>query len=445
MKNRETLAWNLLSEICANLIEFLKKILHSQNFVNRNKNSVNDFIRNRKLPFQTLVLYFINMPKGSYQDELDHFFKALFRLDVPISFVTKMAFSLARKKLKFSAFVELNQHLLGFFQNYFKNVKTWRGFNLVAIDGSTLKLHKYNDIIEHFGTMTANNGANVPMARVSQMYDVLNKVTLDAIISPYQTGERDLLRQHLISSLPNRLVLLDRGYPAYWVFNLILSQGGNFCARINKQWKIVQHFIESEAQEAFIDLDASNHSRKECIEMGLDVMPLCLRLIRVELDSGQIEVLITSLNDERKFPYKVFKDLYHQRWPVEVDYLFMKERLQIGNFSGKSALSVYQDFHAKIFAKNLIWILASPAQDIVKNASEGKKYEHQLNMTEAISKSKDTIFLLFQRPCERIAQLVQQIHAIFMASTEPIRPGRKFERNHKINKREYYMNYKPCR
>ncbi len=174
-------------------------------------------------------------------------------------------------------------------------------------------------------------------------------------------------------------------------------------------------------------------------------MPLRLRLIRVELQSGQIEVLITSLTDEKEFPLEIFKDLYHHRWPIEVDYFFMKERLQIGNLSGKSKLSVYQDFHAKVFSKNLIWVLASPAQDVVKNASKGKKHERQLNMTQAISKSKDTLFLLFERPVEMIAQLIQEIHALFMASTEPIRPGRSFKRNHKTNKRDYYMNQKPCR
>ena len=431
--------------MCAKLIDYLKKILHSQDFVDRNKKSTNDFIRARWLPFQTLFLYFINLPKGSYQDELDHFFKSLFRLDVPVKFVSKMALSLARRKLKYSAFVEFNRHLIQFFFEHFKNTKKWCGFNLLAIDGSTLKLFKYKDIREHFGIMKPNKGPAVPMARISQMFDVLNKVTIDAIISPYHVGERELLRQHMLNLMPNDLLLLDRGYPAYWIFNLIISQGGNFCARISKQWKIVQRFIESDEKEAIVDLHASYQSEKECLDMGLDIMPLRLRLIRIELDSGEIEVLITSLTDEKKYPQEIFKDLYHKRWPVEVDYLFMKERLQIGNFSGQSALSVYQDFHAKVFAKNLIWVLASPAQDVVKNESEDKKHERQLNMTQAISKSKDTLFLLFERPIEMIVQLIQQLHSVLMGATEPIRPGRTFKRNHKVNKREHYMNYKPCR
>jgi hypothetical protein len=277
------------------------------------------------------------------------------------------------------------------------------------------------------------------------MFDVLNKVTIDAIISPFHVGERELLHTHMLNLLPNDLLLLDRGYPAYWIFNLIMSLDGNFCARISTRWKIVKNFVESGTQETVIDLHASYQSKKECEQMGLDTAPLRLRLIRVELETGEIEVLITSLTDSQKFPYEIFMDLYHKRWPVEVDYLFMKQRIEIGNFSGESVLSVYQDFHAKVLAKNLTWILASPAQDAIEKEENEKKHEYQLNMTQAISKSKDTLFLFFVRPIKTITQLLQQLHELFMAATEPIRPGRKFKRKHKMNRREHYMYYKPCR
>jgi hypothetical protein len=339
----------------------------------------------------------------------------------------------------------MNRHLIEFFETHFENKKTWNGFNLLAIDGTGQKLFKFKDVIDHFGTMKPKNGAERPMSRISQLFDVLNKVTVDAVISPYHIGERELLHHHLINLLPDDLLLLDRGYPAYWVFNLILSQDGNFCARINKQWKVVQEFVGSGLKEKTIDLKASYQSKIESIEMGLDTKPLKLRLIRIELDTGETEVLITSLLDEQKYPHEIFKDLYHKRWPVEVDYLFMKKRIEIGNFSGKSALSVYQDFHAKVFAKNLALVLASPAQEAVALQSENKKHDYHINLTEAISKSKDTLFLLFERPRDIILQLIQQIQDLFISSTEPIRPGRKFKRNHKMNKREYYINSKPCR
>jgi hypothetical protein len=243
-------------DICANLIDYLKNILSSEHFVNRHKNAPTDFTRSRKLPFQILVLFLINFVKGSYQDELDHFFKAWLNLEVAFHFVSKMALSKARMKLKYSAFVELNQHLVEYFYGHFKH-NTWCGFNLLAVDGSTLKLLKFKDIKTHFGEMEPSNGEACPMARVSQLFDVLNKLTVDAIISPYHVGERELMKQHLLKLLPNDLLLLDRGYPSYWIFNLILSLDGHFCARISRQWQIVREFIKSGCKEAIINLKPS--------------------------------------------------------------------------------------------------------------------------------------------------------------------------------------------
>ena len=51
-------------------------------------------------------------------------------------------------------------------------------------------------------------------------------------------------------------------------------------------------------------------------EMGLDILPLKLRLLRVELDTGESEILITSLLDTQSHPHEQFAELYHLRWPI---------------------------------------------------------------------------------------------------------------------------------
>ena len=53
----------------------------------------------------------MNLIKGSYQDELDHFFKAVFGFDVARCIVSKAALTKARMKLKYEAFIDLNLHL----------------------------------------------------------------------------------------------------------------------------------------------------------------------------------------------------------------------------------------------------------------------------------------------------------------------------------------------
>jgi hypothetical protein len=170
------------------------------------------------------------------------------------------------------------------------------------------------------------------MARVSQMFDVLNKITIDAIIDPKSIGERELAAFHFLNLLPGDLLLLDRGYPDYWLFNLILSQGAHFCARVQREsWKIVCQFYNSGRKEKIILMPLTSSSVKYCEEMGLDMKPLKLRLIRVELDTGEVEILITSLLDTKKYPHQEFAELYELRWPVEEDYKIMKKRIEIEN------------------------------------------------------------------------------------------------------------------
>lgn len=442
-KKLPMLAWILLSNSCTNLIKYLKNIIFSKDFLSRHKNSSKDFTRNRKLPFHTLILFLINLVKGSYQDELDRFFQNIYGFEVAKRIVSKAALSKARMKLGYEAFIELNRHLADYFYRKFKPL-TWHGFNLVAVDGTTFRLPCIQSIADHFGAWNPRNGGPCPMARGSQLFDPLNKISLDAIIAPKEIGERELAARHFLSLLPQDLVLLDRGYPSYWLFNLILSLDANFCARIScKRWKIIRKFYNSGKTDTIISLPAFATSVRQCREMGLDTHALKLRLIRVTLDTGETEILVTSLIDQKAFPTDIFMELYHERWPVEEDYKTMKCWIEVENFSGKSVLSVYQDFHAKVFSKNLTAVLAFPTREIIERNSRTCKHCRQINFVQALSRVKNVIVLLFNRTEEKVADLISDLHEIFIRTTEPIRPDRKFPRNHKSKRKLFYMNYKP--
>jgi hypothetical protein len=332
--------------------------------------------------------------------------------------------------------------MLQYFETHY-NPRTWLGFRLLAIDGSTCRLPMEEGIARHFGVWNCRQGAPSHMARVSQLFDPLNKITVDAIIAPKKNGERELAAQHMLNAMPGDLILLDRGYPAWWLFQLILSMNANFCARIScTKWKAVRKFFRSGLPETIIDLPVHTTSVAQCQLMGLGTVPLKLRMIRIEND-GKVAVLITSLIDPEQYPIRIFNDLYHQRWPVEEDYKVMKCRLELENFTGKSALSVYQDFHAKVFAKNLVWILAFSVQNRLARETDEKKHRYQINFTQAFSKSKGAMALLFHDAASRIRRLIADLQHIFQRTVEPIRPGRKYPRKHKAKPRKFFVQYKP--
>ena len=306
------LAQRVLSKSCANIIYSLRKLLNSEDFLTRHKNSPTAFTRNRKLPFPTLVCFLINFVKSSYQNELDQFFKALSQFQVAKRIVSKAALCKARSKLSFKAFIELNRHLTAQLGVHFR-LKRWRGFRLVALDGSTCRVPKIKEIANHFGICKGTKGNPSPMARVSQLFDTLNKISIAAIITPIHIDERPHAHKLFFNLMPRDLVLLDRGYPAFWLFKDIVGMQADFCARIGKRWKTVLEFLDSDLTEQVVTLSPPISSIQMCKDYGLDTEPITVRLMRIELDSGEVEVLITSLIDSQLYPYSLFKELYHKR------------------------------------------------------------------------------------------------------------------------------------
>ncbi|MBU1052951.1 MAG: hypothetical protein KKC46_03855 [Proteobacteria bacterium] len=112
------------------------------------------------------------------------------------------------------------------------------------------------------------------------------------------------------------LVLLDRGYPAAWLFNLILSINAHFCARVKvSQWKIIKKFFNSGKKEKIVKLPQTYPSIRVCKEMGLDTTDIRVLLIRIELPSGKTEILVTSLLDKDQFDIQATR-LIQRHCPV---------------------------------------------------------------------------------------------------------------------------------
>jgi hypothetical protein len=425
------------------LIEFLNNFILSDEFRNKHRTKPNYFTRRRLLPFHSLICLLLNMNNQSYQDELDRFFRVVHQTEVSERVIFKGNPSKARAKLKHDAFIEMNDRMNNYFYDNFQ-FRKWHGFTLFGVDGTTVRVPDEADIRAHFGVWNSAKGAKpCPKARVSQMFDVLNKNTVDAIISPKSEGERELAAFHFLKLMPGDLILLDRGYPAHWLLNLVSSMNADFCARISfKKWKVIGKFHKSGKKEKIVRLDCSPTSKRKCSRMGLDTEPVRVRLLRIELNTGETEILVTSLTDMDKYPYELFADLYHCRWPIEEDYKSLKYRLQIENFSGKSVHSVYQDFHAKVFSKNLTAIIATTTREAIMEKSKDLKYVHQVNFAQALSKMKDTIVLLFQRPFDKVAFYISKIRKIFIQTTEAVRPNRKFPRRHRVKQKRFLLECK---
>lgn len=87
--------------------------------------------------------------------------------------------------------------------------------------------------------------------------------------------------------------------------------------------------------------------------------------------------------------------------------------------------------------------MAFPVKAELNASGKKVKYKHQVNYAYALGKAKHTVVLLFQRTNTVINRVIREFQLLMLKTTEPIRPGRKFPRNHKATEKLFYINYKP--
>jgi len=287
------------------------------------------------------------------------------------------------------------------------------------------------------------NQKNCPLALASVYYDVLNHISIYSSINHTTASERECAASHLNYAHPNDLSILDRGYNAFWLYALYVAKNQPFCmrAKINRGL-LYKQFAESGKAQTVITLEPNKRSVEQCIEKGLPTCPLRLRLIRVEL-GGEVEVLITNLMDEQAIPACEFKELYHLRWGAEENYKRLKQWVEIENFSGKSALSVKQDFYAKVLTTNLTAMVANAAQKQVDKATTHRKHDYQVNFAQALSKMKNTLVELLLISTQKLQNRLKLLIDYMACTIEPIREGRSYSRpKSKMKNRIFYCNYK---
>jgi hypothetical protein len=203
--------------------------IFSADFLAQHRKPEKDFTRKRSLTFPRLISFMLNMVNDSIQSELSRFFQVVYDNPISMNSVSTAAFCIiARKNFSHTAFKALNACLNDTFYDS-SQVRKWHGRRLLAVDGSVTRIPGTPEVLEYFGK--ARKHSTKPAMRISQLYDVQNKLSIDLQIDPHTTGERDQAVKHIEYTEKDDLILYDRAYPAVWLFILHQMKSVDFCAR----------------------------------------------------------------------------------------------------------------------------------------------------------------------------------------------------------------------
>jgi hypothetical protein len=397
------------------------------------KNPGKDFTRNRKLPFATVVHLLISMGGNSIYKEL------LESQGYDVNTASTSAFIQQRDKILPCAI----EFLLHGFTASFTDIKTYRGYRLLAADGSDLHIPTNPNDSETF-YISNPDGKGYNLLHLNAMYDLCNRLYVDSLIQPSRQENEckaliSMVKRSRIKE--NVIVIADRAYESYNNFAHIEQKGWNYLIRVKdtdrnrkgilsginlptsgefdiciqrmltkKQTNAVKarpdiyRWIPTNVNFDYLDL----HTNK--------FYPMSFRVVRFKISEDSYETVITNLVSADFSPQEI-KELYKMRWGIETSFRQLKYAVGLTSFHSKKREHIVQEVFARIIMYNFAEMITSHV--VISQADT--KFACQINFTVAIHICRQFLRLRNNAPQPDVEALIRK-------NILPVRPGRKDKR-----------------
>ena len=291
-------------------------------------------------------------------------------------------------------------------------LKTFKGFFLIAGDGSDVKLPDFPNIREEFNIVNTLKYTKPCMGKLSSLQDVLNGFMLDGILGNYKEGELPLMQQNL-SNIENMITpeksifIYDRNYNAMELYARIIEMNSYFVVRLkDKFYKKERSKITSNDSSIQLELTSSRLKKfhdEDLKEKYSKMWSIDLRIVTITLENGTKETLLTNL-PQSLMTIDDLEYIYYKRWGIETNYNTLKNRFYLENYSSKKRIGIEQDVYSKFFIFNIFNYLKLVFNMLImmKKYLEGCPDEYRVDQTNLIRNINDNLPFILLSPFEEI-------------------------------------------
>ena len=395
------------------------------------KDPKRDFTRKRKLPFEAVVQILLSMGGNSIYKEL------LDAQGYDVNTATAPAFVQQRDKILPFAF----EFLLHEFTRSFSDTKKYKGFRLLAVDGSDLHIATDPDNLDtYFQNHADEKGYN--LLHLNAMYDLVSRLYVDSCIQPRRSDNENRALTDMVdrSHIKDNVILIaDRGYESYNSFAHIEKKGWDYVIRVKDTDSsgilAKLHLPASEEFDVTIERILTRKQTKDVkahpeiyrylpTNSTFDFLDLhtnkfyhvFFRVVRFKITDESYETLITNLNPSTFSPAEL-KELYNMRWGIETSFRELKYAVGLTHFHAKKMEYIVQEIFARMIMYNFSEMITSHV--VIQNSDT--RHLYQVNFTVAIH-----ICRYFFRCRHNV--LSPDVEALIQKNILPIRPGRKDQR-----------------
>ena len=394
------------------------------------KNPGRDFTRRRSLTLPTLISLILTMDEKSVWKGLLGYFKN--GIDTP----SASAFVQQRKKLLPCAFEELFRR----FTDSLTAQKSFQGYRLLAVDGTSLKSASYPEDSDAYRPGTQRqHGWN--LYHLNALFDLENGIYTDVLVQKEHTKNEDAALCEMAgrSTVSEPVILLaDRGYEAYNNFAHLEQAGWNYLIRLKDRNRTYAYGITLPDQPEFdlpVRITLGRLTQRQLEQRGIpipdaycrlpnhvpfdylepdtaDFYLFSARIVRLRLNDGNTETLITNL-DQAQFPPAALRDLYARRWGIETSFRQLKYTVGMVHLHSKRPELILQE----IFSAFIIFNFTQAAAWDVDTAWGRSKYMRRVNFSDAVYLCCLTLRGCFLNP-----------RPFLVRKLLPFRPGRRYPR-----------------
>ena len=327
------------------------------------------------------------------------------------------------------------EFLLHEFTQSFSDIKRYKGFRLLAVDGSDLHIATDPDNPDTY-FCNGPDWAGYSLMHLNALYDLCNSLYLDSCIQPTRSENEHKALTDMVdrSCIKDQVIVIaDRGYESYNNFAHIERKGWRYLIRVKDVGSsgILSglHLPKTPEFDVTIRRILTRKSTKEVnahpeiyrhlpnfttfdfLDLHTNKFyPISLRIVRFKIADNSYETVITNLNQADFLPGEL-KELYRKRWGIETSFRELKYAIGLSNFHSKKQEYIAQEIYARMIMYNFSEMITSSV--VIQHRDT--QYEYQVNFTVAIH---------ICRHFFRNNVLLPDVEALILKNILPVRPGR---------------------
>jgi hypothetical protein len=351
--------------------------------------------------------------------------------------LTEEAFAKARKLMPAEWWWHLLIVLCQRFEAKHRRLVCWKGFRLLALDGTTLTLPRKKQLTKHFGT-SGNGKSRTTQARMILLQLPFVRLPWRYELCPIGEGERTIAGRLLTHVQRSDLVLLDQGFWSYGLFCQVQSAGAFFGIRLFAGAKLGRTVKRLGKHDRIAICHRPTGPRWR----GLDLPEsIPLRVIDYQIPGFRPSAVVTNVLNPRRLSRedwvhmtttseagrpldrraRLRQGLYHRRWEIETTFHELKVIQQMeASLRSHTPESLRYEVAGHVVLYLLIrWLLVETAQAASPDGDPlGLSFQHAF---EALTACWN---LLITAEPKHVPHIVQQLMRHIAAHQVPWRPAR---------------------